>query len=85
VAVGVFVANPPIGHFQSLLLGNATIAPFNNPAKSIDDGKNLALGHTDARLTNAPAVRKVGVGGKLFVGCCHGNDGALPLDGYDGA
>jgi hypothetical protein len=37
VAIGVFVANPPIGHFQSLLLGNATIAPFNNPAKSIDE------------------------------------------------
>jgi hypothetical protein len=37
VAIGVFVANPPIGHFQSLLLGNATIAPFDNPAKSIDE------------------------------------------------
>jgi hypothetical protein len=37
VAIGVFVANPPIEHFQSLLLGNATIAPFNNPAKSIDE------------------------------------------------
>ena len=33
MAIGVFVANPPIGHFQSLLLGNATITPFNNPAK----------------------------------------------------
>ena len=32
------------------MLGNATIAPFNNPAKSIDErpAKNLALGHTDA-------------------------------------
>jgi hypothetical protein len=37
VAIGIFVANPPIGNFQSLLLGNATIAPFNNPAKSIDE------------------------------------------------
>jgi hypothetical protein len=35
VAMNVFVSNPPIGHFRSLLLGNATIAPFNNPAKSI--------------------------------------------------
>jgi hypothetical protein len=44
VAIGVFVASPPIGHFQSLLLGNATIAPFHNSAKSIDDWrqKNLA-------------------------------------------
>jgi hypothetical protein len=39
VAIGVFVANPPIGHFQSLLLGNATIAPFNNPAKSMMNGR----------------------------------------------
>ena len=34
-AVGVFVANPPIGHFQSLLSGNATIAPFKDAAKCI--------------------------------------------------
>jgi hypothetical protein len=46
------MTNPPIGHFQSLLSGNATIAPFKNPAKSINEtsGKNVALGHTDARL-----------------------------------
>jgi hypothetical protein len=35
VAIGVFVANPPIGHFQSLLLGNAIIASFKVAAKCI--------------------------------------------------
>jgi phosphoserine phosphatase RsbU/P len=48
------------------LLGNATIAPFNNPAKSIDErAAKTSLGHTDARLTNAPAARKVGSAGVL--------------------
>jgi hypothetical protein len=33
--VGVLVANPPVGHLQSLLLGNVTIAPFKDAAKCI--------------------------------------------------
>jgi len=36
VAIGVLVANPPIGHFQSLLSGSATIAPFKGSAKIVN-------------------------------------------------
>ena len=54
-AVGVLVANPPIGHFQSLLLGNVTIALFKAAAKSIHGGTK---GPTEARLLTNSSLQK---------------------------